>query len=273
MKYIARTYILLILGLVAGTTSVYGQSSTEEVIVPLSKAGEAGILEVHVHRGKVTVEGTNNSQEVVVKVSSLEGNRDEEQSYPGGLKRIPNTSLDIRISENNNHVEVGGGQSNRRSDFVIQVPKAFSLKIHTHHDGDINISNVSGEMDLNSHHGPIFATDVSGAVVASTHHGSIQVDFNQVSPDIPMAFSTYHGDVKVNFPSNTSFSSKLKSARGDILTDFDMDIKRQKQSEKSRNEHGHFEVSLGGWVYGDINGGGEEYMFSTHHGDIIIQKN
>ena len=273
MKYIARTYILLFIGLVTGVIHLHAQSSTEEVIVPLSQAGEAGILEVHIHRGKVTVEGTSNSQEVVVKVTSIEGKRDEEKSYPGGLKRIPNTSLDIRISENDNHVEVGGGPTNRRSDFVIQVPKAFFLKIHTHHDGDINVSNVTGEMDLNSHHGPITATDISGAVVASTHHGSIQVDFNQVSPDIPMAFSTYHGDVKVNFPSNASFSGKLKSARGDILTDFDMNVNRQKQPEKSRNEHGHFEVNLGGWVYGDINGGGQEYMFSTHHGDIIIQKN
>lgn len=273
MKYIARTYILILIGLLTGVSSLFGQGQTEEVIVPLTQAGKAGILEVYVHNGKVTIEGSSNSQEVIVKVTSIEGKKDGQKSYPGGLKRIPNTSMNVQISENDNHVEIRGDHSNRRSDFTIQVPQKFALKIHTHHDGDISVANVSGEMDLNSHHGPISATDVSGAVVANTHHGSIKVDFNQVSPDIPMAFSTYHGDVKINFPSSTSFSGKLKTAKGDILTDFDMNVKRQEQPKKSRNGDGHFVVNLGGWVYGDINGGGQEYMFSTHHGDIIIQKN
>ena len=272
MKNITRHTVFLLFGLMIGFTSIRGQVHSEEVVVPLSNPGKSGILEVHVHRGKVSVEGTSSNSEILVQINSVEGKDNKEKSYPNGLKRIPNTSNNVRITEDGNRVEIWGDHSNRRSDFVIQVPQNFSLEIHTHHNGDVNVSNVVGAMELNSHHGPITATNVGGSVVANTHHGSIQVDFKQVESDVPMAFSTYHGDVKVNFPGNTAFSGKLKSARGEILTDFEMDVKQRREPQKEKDK-GHFEVNLGGWVYTEINGGGQEYMFTTHHGDIIIQKN
>ena len=271
MKYTYLKLFCLIVGLSLTSTGTFAQDRTQEVLVPLSNAESRGKLEVHIHRGKVTVEGSNRKGEVRVEVSS--GTSYKKESRSDGLKRIPNNATNIRIEEDDNVVEIHGDHSQRMSDLFIEIPSNFDLEIHTHHDGNIVVSNVNGEMDLNSHHGPITATDISGAVVANTHHGAIKVGFSSISSDVPMAFSTYHGNVELTLPANTAFSGKLQSSRGEILTDFDMSVKTNPQKEKKRNEHGNFEVNLGGWVYGEVNGGGQEYMMKTYHGDIIIRKN
>ena len=58
-------------------------------------------------------------------------------------------------------------------DFIIKVPQAFSLYLSTHHNGEISVSNVKGELELASHHGDMKLTDIGGAVVADTHHGDV----------------------------------------------------------------------------------------------------
>ncbi|MEM6630039.1 MAG: hypothetical protein AAF694_10230 [Bacteroidota bacterium] len=274
MKYIIWNFVSIAIGFsLILPISSFAQNRTEEIVVPLSEVGSRGKLEVHIHRGRVTIEGSNRTEDVLVEVSSEDKDRQAQRTYPNGLKRIPNNVTNIRIEEDGNEIEIHGDHSNKVSDLFIELPSNFDLEIHTHHNGDILVSNVSGVMELNSHHGPITAKDISGAVVANTHHGAIKASFKDVNSDVPMAFSTYHGNVELKLPSNTAFSGKLQSSRGEILTDFEMTVKPDPDRVKKRNENGHFEVNLGGWVYGDVNQGGPEFMMKTYHGDIIIQKN
>jgi len=268
MKIYYKYYIALMLVAIGFSDSINAQSHNEEVIVQLSNPSNRGTLDIRNHDGTITIEGYNGN-EVVVQVSSPEDNDSNDgKSNKRGLKKISMHSISVDIYEEENHVTIDGGKN--RTDFIIKVPKNFDLLARAHHNGDIKIENVSGQMEIISHHGSIRLNDVSGSLVADTHHGEIKANFLSIS-DNPMAFSTYHGDVDISFPVGTSFNGKLKSEKGDIYTDFEVEMNPLSSKTKSTGTKMK-NIKIGGWMTGKFGNGGQEYLFNTYHGDIIIQK-
>ena len=263
-----KNTILLIIALAVGT-ALSGQSDPQEFTIPLTDPGKPGKLMVNIQNGNIKVEG-HAGQDVLVKINSHAGGDYESKSQREreGLRRIPNNALSFEISESNNKVMIDGNR-NRRTDFHIMVPRQFALILETHHNGDVYVSNVSGEIEVNSHHGEIGMEGISGSVIADTHHGEIRAEFEAVSAGQPMAFSTYHGDVDIAFPASVNGTTKIKTERGDIYTDFDMEMKIKQNEER---ENGKIKV-FGGWMYGKLGKGGPEFMFNTYHGDVILRKN
>ncbi len=87
-----------------------------------------------------------------------------------------------------------------------------------------------------------------------------------------MAFSNLNGKIEVTLPADTKANLKMKNTRGEILTDFEVEINDKPKIERKSNTKGVYKVSINEWMYGKINGGGPEYMFSNFNGDIIIKK-
>ncbi len=262
--YLACTLGLLTMVFISDLSAQ--QAIEEEIEVPLTDPSQPGLLKVHNHNGTVTVVGYDGQNVMVsMKAKVNETAADTEKT---GLKRIPVNSFNVEISEEDNEVEVDGNQ--KHTDFNIKVPRNFSLYIDTHHDGDVSVTNVSGEMVIDCHHGGMILTDVSGSLVGDTHHGEIKANFLSVA-DRPMAFSTYHGDVDITLPASVGCEVKIKTEKGDIYTDFEMEMQPLKPIEKT-SDSGRREIKIGGWMQGQIGSGGEEYRFNTYHGDIIIRK-
>ena len=245
------------------------QSHSEELRVELSEPGKSGVLKIHIHNGKIRVEGENRS-DVEVGMKSYGGSDKSKYKSKSGLKRIPNAAMNIDITEYRNTVDVDA--DNDRTDFVIKVPKNFDLSISSHHNADIVVNGVTGDIETQSHHGSITLNEVGGSIVAETHHGSITASMTSIEQNRPMAFATHHGDIEVSYPNSLSCQAKMKSAKGDIYTDFEMDMKSNPPS-KNVSSNGKTEIRMGGWIYAEIGGGGKEYMFTTYHGDIILRKN
>lgn len=267
MKNVAGLLILMFTSLAA-----FGQQSAEEFTIPLSKPGSAGKLIVDLHEGGVTVTGYSGNEVVVSVLPREEEDKDEdrEDRSRAGLKRIPNAGMSFEIEEENNVIRIAGSRR-RHSDFTIKVPKQFSLSIKTHHDGDVSVKDVSGELVIDAHHGGMELQNVGGSVVADTHHGDIIVSFTSIKSGVPMAFSTYHGDVDISFPSSVNADMKMKTDRGDIYTDFDMELSTSKPTIQKTKE-GKQKIAVMEWVRSKMGSGGPEYMFTTHHGDIILRK-
>ena len=243
---------------------------TQDIAIPLSNPGEKGKLQASLHNGSLTVEGYNGNEVMITVITrEKEDNSSKQKSIPG-LKRIPNAAMSFEITEDNNKVRVNGGHKGR-VDFVVKVPKNFHLSLSTHHNGQIKVSGVTGEIEVDAHHGGIELNQVAGSVIADTHHGAIKVTLNAITSNKPMAFSTYHGNVEVTLPSSVNASTKIKTAKGDVFTDFDLNMRVQKP-ETSTDNRGRTKVKMGGWLYGDLGKGGPEFMFNTYHGDIIIKK-
>lgn len=262
MKFLATIILAFI-----SSVLLFGQEQ-QEYSIPLSSPGERGTLDVSLHNGGITVEGyQGNEVKVIVTTIAEEGH---EEAGRDGLRRVRKTASDLEIREHGNVVDISGGHS-QQVNLKVQVPVNFNLSIGTHHNGTVVVSGVKGSHEINAHHGGITATQIGGSLIADTHHGGIKVTFTEVDAGSPMAFSTYHGDVDITLPASTGFNAKVKSTRGDIYTDFDVDLTVQAAEEKTKDD-GTRAIKLSGWMVGAVGSGGEEYMFTTYHGDILMRK-
>lgn len=266
MKWIKNGLIVALVAF-SGQLLFAQEQYTKEISVPLSNPNAPGKLKVDLYNGGITVEG-HSGKEVLVTMKTF-ASEDDGKRNKDGLRRIPNTGVEFEILEEENTVEIDGNHRGR-TDFVVKVPRNFSLSIGTHHNGDVIVRNVSGEIEVDAHHGGMVLENVGGSVVADTHHGEIKVSFSSIKAGTPMAFSTYHGDVDITFPSSINASAKMKSDRGDIYADFDLKTSTPEPVQTTDGKQKKIEISS--WIYANLGSGGPEYMFTTHHGDIILRK-
>jgi len=254
------------------TASITAQ---ETIKVPLSNPAKPGLLKMGIINGSITIKGYS-GKEVVIKGTRRKTN--DHYNYHGskksktGLKRISNNSLEFSATEYDNVVRISTPVQ-ITTDFEIQVPRTFSLKVSTINNGDIYVENVNGVMDVSNKNGKITLKEISGSVSADTLNGGITISFAKVTPGVAMAFSNLNGDIDVTFPKTIKADIKIKSDRGEVYTDFDLKTKPSKAKiTKGESSRGNaYRVKVEKWVTGSINGGGAEILFKNFHGDVIIR--
>ena len=266
-----RIFIPIWLAVMFISLNTFAQRSIEEIAVPLTNPNKPGKLKVDIKTGHITVTGYDGDV-VLVQIHPY-GKKDKSSKDSKGLTRIPNQSMDVDIREVDNFVDIQTSNWNKRIDFVIQVPRKFALHLKTFNSGKINVDNVEGEVDANNYNGPIYLKNISGLASATTYNGEIEVHFNRIDADKPMAFSTYNGHIETRFPEGIRATTKIKTQQGEILTDFDMEIEKAAPIVDNReNEGGVYKLKIDNWVIGKINGGGPEFLFKNYNGDIVIRK-
>lgn len=264
MKYLASLVLLM------AVTGLFAQEVyKEQIVVPLSNPGEAGRLEVGLINGSIKVSGYDGNEVIIDAMST--GSKKVEKNESSGMTKLTTASFDLEASEKDNVVEIDSDSWKRTINLQIKVPQNFDLDVGTVNDGKVYVENISGEISTHNTNGVIRIRNVSGSVVASTINGEIEVFFDNITPDKPMAFSTMNGDIDITFPSSLKASVKMKSEMGDIYTDFNIDVKDTKPKVKKSEESGEYKVSIEDWIYGDINGGGPEFLFTNFNGDIYIR--
>lgn len=269
MKNIKLLFVILLL---VSFVSNAQEESVELFSIPLSSPNEPGKLIVSQLAGSIDVLSYDGN-EVIVKASF--GNKKEHykdgNGEKEGLKRIQNSSLKVGAEEKNNVVQIINEQWKKVTNLEIKVPKNFSLKLATVNKGNIYVKGVKGELEISNVNGEITLEGVSGSASADTVNGDIKVNFISVTSDANMAFSSLNGDLEVTFPNSVKADLKLKSEQGDIFTDFEMVVDKQKPVVDKSTSGGSYKVQIEQWVNGKINGGGPEMLFKTFNGDIIIR--
>jgi DUF4097 and DUF4098 domain-containing protein YvlB len=250
-----------------------------EIPVPLTDPSKRTKLKVHINYGSITVKGTARKDILVKYAQRGEDNehRDENNNKGkgdsrGGLRRIGGGTLDLEVSENANYVKVSSDSWNNKCNLILEVPSGTDMNLHTYNDGDISISDIQGEVELNNYNGEITAENISGSVVATTYNGEIKVTFDKISDGTPMSFVTYNGDIDVTFPAALKASLKMKTQQGEILTGFDVKLSATTPVIKDTKAGGTYKVTLDEWVRGDVNGGGPEFIMRNYNGDILVRK-
>lgn len=244
----------------------------EQLTIPLSDPAKPGSLKVHLITGSIRVTGYTGNQ-VVIDATTKQPDKAEKPKEVDGMKRISkNGGLDISATEENNVVNVSSKLFNTKMELVIKVPAKFSLNVGTINDGDILIENVDGEMEITNVNGDIRLTNISGSAVANTVNGLLKANFKTVSAKSPMAFSTLNGNVDITLPPTAKFDIKAKSDRGEIYSDFDVDVDKAVQQATKTAKDGMYKVSIEDWVKGKVNGGGSEIMMKNMNGNIYVRK-
>ncbi|MEZ4903241.1 MAG: hypothetical protein R2822_16525 [Spirosomataceae bacterium] len=250
----------------------------EQLTVPLTDPSKEGKLKIGIVTGSIKVVGYEGKEIIIDAVAS--DKKEQKNSYTNdrgnGMKKIiTNAGFEITAKENNNQVSIGTDQVNREINFTIKVPKRFSLKLSTVNNGDIWVENVEGNHEISNVNGHINMKNISGSVVANTINQDINVNFTEVSSSTPMAFTTINGAVDITFPANIKTNVKLKTDRGEVFSDFDVDVDKSptKIIQSADKEKGMYKIKKDDWTQGKINGGGSEIMMKTMNGNIYIRKN
>lgn len=264
-----RTVLLTLLSIMM--LGVIGQETQkQQLVIPLSNPDKPGFLELGGINCSINVSGYDGKEVIVVAYSK--GGMTKISETKNGMKKINASSMSIEAEEKDNRIEISSGLNHEGINFEVKVPYNFSLELSTVNEGEIKVENVNGEISANNINGPITLYKVSGLVSASTINEDIIITFDKVTPDSPMAFSSLNGNIDITFPASIKANLKIKCDRGDILTDFDVELSKERKVNNETNKKGVYKVSVDEWVYGKINGGGPEYSFKNFNGDIVIRK-
>jgi hypothetical protein len=273
MKSNKIIFAVLVL-LVANFNIVHGQDR-EQLTIPLTDPTKEGKLNVSLVTGSIKVIGYSGQEVIIDAVSVEKDSKKSEKESANGLRRISaNDGFELTAKEKNNTVQVGVDKVNTQINLTIKVPHKFSLKVSTVNNGDISVENVNGNLEISNINGFIKMKNVAGSVVANTINQDIIINFTEITPNTPMAFTTLNGKVDITFPAFLKANVKLKSDMGEIYTDFDIDVDKatSKINHSVDKDKGLYKIKKDEWTYGKINGGGSEVMMKTMNGDIFIRK-
>jgi hypothetical protein len=271
-----------------------------EFTVPFSSPTSPFKLLVDIKTGSVKIKGTAR-KDVYVKYSSEkdnDGDRDDDnddekrgrsghrvkvnvdvndgekhgRSNREGLKKISSGTMNLEASEYQNTVKVNSDNWGSRIEVTIEVPSTITMKVKTYNDGDLDVNNITGTVELINYNGAITATGISGTVVAETYNGDIKIAYDKLTPDTPLSYANYNGDIDLTFPTGFKGSFKMKTKQGEIYSGFDTQVQKASPVTKTESKTGVYKVVIDDWVKADVNGGGPEISIQTYNGDIYLRK-
>lgn len=281
-------YTLIII-LVSCITYVQAQLK-QDIKVPLSDPSQIGYLEIRLHLGGIKVIGTDR-KDILVNYDDYDGSRtksaweckieDEmerqaekifgkEKKSKKGLKKIGNTKIGLKITQDNNYVDIRNSSNGTSVFITVEVPKNFNLILDTHTDGDIVVQNVNGEIEIESHTANLTCEDISGSINANTYSGEINVNFKNITSNAEMSFSNYSEDIDITFPDGYNCEFKLKT-KSEILSDLELQEMTKEQDLKNVGENGTFKIYTNTWTYARLGSGGPEIKVKSEHGDIFLR--
>lgn len=250
--------------------NLFAQSNpSEQITIPLSNPQESGTLIIKHYKGSIKVTGYEGNSIIV----SAQLRHPVQDKTVDGFRKINSSFIQLKATEQKNSITVSTNSHEKTIDLVIQVPSNFSLNLHNYDNGKIEIIGLTGEMDINNENGAISIIHLRGSAVLNTIDGHIKVVFDQVKPNVPMSFSSLEGNIDLTFPALTHALLKMKSDHGDIFTDFDISVNAREQKVEKLEFSATNKIFLDRWIYGQLNGGGPEFLLKTFNGNLYIRKN
>jgi hypothetical protein len=283
---------------------VLAQGDGNRVTVPFSDPSRPGTVKADLFHGGIRVRPAD-GREVIVRtddpiVTTRDGRETPVPQRPetAGLRRLTQRS-GLWIEEENNMMRVSTRRLMDGKDVELQVPARTNLILSTVNGDAIVVEGIEGAIEVTSVNGEIRLTDVSGTVVANATNGNVRVTLRQVTPEKPMSFTSFHGNVDVTLPAAVKANLKLRSDQGEVYTDFDVQIQRQRTTSTSvqvppvppvpptppapprdgpnprprpiRGGRGT-RVEVDTSIAGTVNGGGPEFELRTFNGDVYLRK-
>ena len=278
---------------VAAGSLLLAQSEPNRLTIPFSDPSRPGTVRVNVFRGGITVKVWSGREVVVTTEARPRESRAQPLPEAVGLRLLGQAS-GMTVEEENNVMSIGTGRFGSRSetDVDLQVPARTNLKRGAVTGGEVLIEGVEGDIEVSNVNGDILLTEVAGTVVAHATNGDVRVSLKQVTPEKPMSFSSLNGDVDITLPPALKANLKLRSDRGDVYTDFDVQVQQRSTvagpraprpplvppvppgppQAPSRGRTRGTRVEIDNAIYGSVNGGGPEFELRTFNGNIFLRK-
>ncbi|MCH9695111.1 MAG: hypothetical protein K0U72_11440 [Gammaproteobacteria bacterium] len=261
--------LALISALMCMSFTAMAQSEPQVITIPLSNPGEPVSLDISIISAYIEVIGEDR-EDAEFEVRVEKGSR--KIVTPSGTKELTTGAYSLEVDENDNHISVDTDWRMQKINIVARIPQRADLELSTTNNGEIVVSNITGSLQLENTNGPITARNIRGSVIAESVNRQVDVSFASIDPDSAMSFETINGDLILGLPEGAGAQLHIDTSRGEILSDFEVDIQPSKPIVERRNDRGGVEVRLESVIVANVNGGGPAIKLKTLHGDIHIKK-
>ncbi|MEO1201117.1 MAG: hypothetical protein AAFX10_00325 [Pseudomonadota bacterium] len=243
------------------------QSEPERITIPLTRPGEPVTLDVSILSARIEVIGEDRD-DAEFEVSVADGKR--QIITPSGPKPLTTGGYSFEVEESDNQISVDTDWRSNRVVFVARIPADADLELSTVNDGEIIVRNVRGRLQLENANGPITATGITGSVIAESINEDIDVAFQGIAADEVVSLNSINGNLTVALPANAGAELHIDTARGEIRSDFEVDVRPSKPIiERNDNQRG-VEVRIESVIIADVNGGGPVVRLKSLNGNITI---
>lgn len=228
--------------------------------------GGGGSIRIGNVSGDVSVAGYEGE---TVQVIGYKEGRDQDKVWVEDTSSAGSVNVKVRYPENCNC------QASIR--FEVKVPQGGNYKFEkissvsgnvdvANVSGELNASSVSGNVSVKNINGPVKANSVSGNVEvghvngvasAKSTSGNVEVEVVQLNGAQDMDFGSVSGDVRVKLPSNLDADVKMSTMSGGLKTDFPLNIEQP--------EHGP-----GKRATGRVGGGSRQLKLSSVSGNVSL---
>jgi lia operon protein LiaG len=233
MKKLLRIISLLCFVLIVCASSLYAQEYTYKYEI---KKGEIKKIKLENVFAKITVEGQPVDQ-MKITATGLKPLPPKAEGLRA-LKRtgIDNTGIGLSISQVDDLLLISGGSYDLKISYNFIIPENINLEMNNPislFEKDLEISNISGEIEIYKRLGNLKLTGITGPVVARLDNGIVNIEFSDLNQSGPMSIINFTGDIDITFPQSAKASFKLNANNGEIYTDLDI---KQKRPEKKQKE-------------------------------------
>jgi DUF4097 and DUF4098 domain-containing protein YvlB len=249
------------------------QPSTQQaspVTVPFSDPGRPGTVRVALTNGigGLTIHGENR-KDVSIESESRDAQRQRERERPDGL-RLLTPAAGFQVTEENNEMTISAG----RASLDIHVPTKTTLRVNSTNSGAVTIDAIDGEIEVNATNSSVTLTNIRGSVVANSTNGKVTATFAAITPGKAMAFTSMNGPIDVTIPASTKANLKMQTERGDVYSDFDVQLQPSAppKADATQRRNGRLQLEVNRALSGTINGGGPEFELRTFNANIYLRK-
>ncbi len=245
----------------------FAQSEPERITIPLTRPGEPVALDVSILSARIEVIGEDR-QDAEFEVSVADGQRSI--ITPSGPKPLTAGGYAFEVEENDNRITVDTDWRSNRVVVTAKIPTRAELDLSISNDGEIIVRNVRGRLQLENMNGPITATGIAGSVIAESVSDDIDIAFTELASDEAVSLSSINGNLTVALPESTGAELHIDTARGEIRSDFEVDVKPSRPIVERTEGRRGVEVRIESVIVADVNGGGPVIRMKSLNGNITV---
>lgn len=212
----------------------------------------------------------HDSDEVVILIDDYTNNEDRKK----GLKIIganglsDNSSIGLHVDNKGLGAIitqiVNSGFCGSSNEYTVKVPSNCNIVIDQNawEGDDLEIQNITGELEISTNYNNIHLINVTGPMAVKSVYGSIDAEFTELSSQGSISLYSVYEHIDITIPQNSKAHFNLKTQFGNIYSDLDFDVDK----EKSKNS---------GWtgskIIGSINGGGSDIILNASYSNIFLR--
>lgn len=143
--------------------------------------------------------------------------------------------IEIKVNESSNGVTIETELPKRMRrghasvDYVVTLPAGVELERAGTVNGDVDVTDVEGDIKIRTVNGDIDAANVSGDVDLETVNGGIDVSFLTLGGRDSVKLDTVNGSIVVNIPANADVTVDAENMNGGLSVD-DLNVVSQSKN-------------------------------------------